>query len=368
MAYYKTLEDASKALGFTPKGFENALYEPEVSTGGFEPAIAPQMGTGVPKEGTLQEATQAKSPLNYQLPGQSEMQVYDPNAKQDLGAPGGNYNQARLEDVAYKPPSYYEQLEQEAQAAKNRAYAEMYNSGWTPELLKAATDRHSGEAGNYMPMLDAKGNIIGAWNPKAGRYAEAPIAGARKAPATYEERAAMAGRNDMKRQLIELTKAARNNPDSLGPIQGRVDAWKREGYIPHQYIPDSLPGGKPLSPEVTDMHTWAQDLANMKVYDASGKAINMQEMVRLGFVLPKPTDPPQTFDSNMKNFLAQMRNKGLYLDPEGTQPLPTYEELIAEIDAEAGRGGQPSTQTPSVASAQDGWTIRNGVKIRKKVQ
>lgn len=80
------------------------------------------------------------------------------------------------------------------------------------------------EPGSYLPIMDAQGNIRGAWNAKSGTYKEPPVANARKGPLPTTEKKATADIESAETKIRNL--GALFNPEYVGPIQGRFNLAK----------------------------------------------------------------------------------------------------------------------------------------------
>ena len=150
------------------------------------------------------------------------------------------------------------------------------------------------EPGSYIPLVNERGVVIGAWNPKAGKTVGAPgIEGARKAPlsaSAIKEETILAV---MLEDIGRLEELSAKHPEAIGPIQGRLGAIRAKtvGNLP----------------EITELRRLAFNLSDQLLRARSGAQINEQEYARLSRLVPQPSDPDIDFSTKLKSFREEIQ-------------------------------------------------------------
>jgi len=187
--------------------------------------------------------------------------------------------------------------------SKQREPADTQYSDWRKQNPNAPVSEYvklthpdnkpEGETGAYFPIVDEQGNLQTFFNPKSGRAVNPPVSG-RKSPLSAAENVRRANSEFMLGKLNELEALAKQNPDAIGPVAGRLESLKQ--------------GTIGSTDAKTELHRGSNDLADMLLRARSGAQINEQEYDRLRRLVPNPNQPPQTFLSNLKNFRAELQS------------------------------------------------------------
>src|SRR3990167_3833297 len=168
------------------------------------------------------------------------------------------------------------------------------------QKAKQAGVADRGEQGTYIPLTDIGGQVIGAWNPKAGNFVPAPQSGLRRGPAPATVNTQLNEYENSVRKLDELAVAYK--PEFVGPYQGRYEQSKATGvlsYLPFLKTPEGYGGFMALN----------ADLKNTIIKLITGAQMGVQEAERILRQGPVETDK----DENWKSKFTQTQENAKFL-------------------------------------------------------
>lgn len=240
-----------------------------------------------PTKGTFSAPTAVQTP-EEKAASISALDTYDMN--------GGNYAALAQRHQAL------------AEAEKADYLREAYAAGVNPQATTGVSSQVSSR------LYDDNGQVIG-YITRGGQRVFYDEPAGRGTPASYEERKDTATRNVTGVNLDRLEELARNHQDAIGYYAYNLNKLNASGKL------GDLLG--PLDPEVAEMHTLADDLANRQIYEQSGKTINEEEFKRLLPTLPKTNQRPEQFWVAFNKFKQDLKAKGISIKGTGQAPEAT---------------------------------------------
>jgi hypothetical protein len=174
------------------------------------------------------------------------------------------------------------------------------------------------EGGSYIPLVDAQGNVLGAWNPKSDNLKENPMPGARKSPVSPAQQDKTNTLEVMREDLDTLEQLGNTNKGSIGTIQGRVSAAKRATIG--------------TSDEVNELFRLSDNYADQLLRARSGAQINEKEFARLRQLAPNPRGPEGKFFTDLNGAKSEL-DRLLQRRP-GTKPLQYQTPDLTGFSAE----------------------------------
>lgn len=202
--------------------------------------------------------------------------------------------------------------------------------------------------GTWTAEVDAGGNIVGYRNNKTLEFQTPPDSGNRRTGVSSGERKDLASAEVAVANLNKLEELAGKLKSSIGPAAGRITAFRR----------DFTGGSSPEENELFQVSGMvADDLLRMK----SGAQINEQEMARLQKLVPLPTQPYNTFMSNLN---ALRREIGMIRSARPSGSLPANQ---------GGTGGQQQDTVVVIAPngvrgtmPRESWERRKADLMKKQ--
>lgn len=267
-----------------------------------------------PTKGTFSAPTAVQTP-EERAASISALDTYDMN--------GGNYAALAQRHQAL------------AEAEKADYLREAYAAGVNPQATTGVSSQVSSR------LYDDNGQVIG-YITRGGQRVFYDEPAGRGTPASYEERKDAASRNVTTLNIGRLEELARKHQDAIGPYAYKLNKLRASG------LAGDLAGE--LDPEVAEMHTLADDLANRQIYEQSGKTINEEEFQRMLPTLPKTNVHPAQFWNAFNKFKQDLAAKGISI--RGDQPQQSQQPPVAPTP------GAAPTPAPSSAPPVEKRRIR----------